>query len=114
MVVRGYPQPSFTWYHQDTQLTSDYSIELQEDGSLCIASAELRHSGVYRLSAKNSKGSVEREVMLTVRTEEEGFADKVVDSEVKVQAVPVAEFGDYVAQAHANSNKTFHQYMVLY
>ena len=83
-------------------------MELQEDGSLFVVSTELRHSGVYRLSAKNSKGSVEREVTLTVRAEGDEAADEVIDKvEVAVQAVPVAEFGDYVAQAHANSNETF-------
>ena len=111
--MRGNPQPSPTWYHQDAQLTSDYSMELQEDGTLSIVSTELRHSGVYRLSAKNSKGSVEREVTLTVRAEGDETADEVIDK-VEVQAVPVAGFGDYVAQAHANLNETFkHQYMVL-
>ena len=106
VVVRGYPQPSLTWYHEDTQLTSDYSLELQEDGSLSIASTELRHSGVYKLSAKNCRGSAEREVRLTVRQEEEEAA--VVDKErVQVQPVPVAEFGDYVAQNHSNSDEVF-------
>ena len=110
--MRGNPQPSLTWYHQDAQLTSDYSMELQEDGSLSIVSSELRHGGVYRLSAKNSKGSVEREVTLTVRAEGDEAADEIIDK-VEVQAVPVAEFGDYVARAHANSNETFkHQFKV--
>ena len=110
-MVRGIPQPSLTWYHQDAQLTSDYSIELQEDGCLSIASTELRHSGVYRLLAKNSKGSVEREVTLTIRAEGEEVVGE--DAEVEVQPVPIVRFGDYVAQAHSNSNKTFkHQYRV--
>jgi hypothetical protein len=71
VVVRGNPQPSLTWYHQDIPLTPDYSLELKEDGSLFIPSSELRHSGVYKLSAENSSGSVEREVKLTVRQKEE-------------------------------------------
>ena len=88
-------------------------MELQEDGSLSIVSTELRHSGVCRLSAKNSKGSVEREVTLTVRAEGDEAADEVTDK-VEVQAVPVAEFGDYVAQAHANSNRTLKQHYRVY
>ena len=106
VVVRGYPQPLLTWYHEDTQLTFDYSLELQETGSLSITSTELRHNGVYKLSAYNCKGSAEREVRLTVTLEEE--KGTVVDKErVAVQPVPVAEFGDYVAQNHSNQDEVF-------
>ena len=106
VVVRGYPQPLLTWYYEDTQLTSDYSLEAQESGSLSITSTELRHNGVYKLSANNCKGSAEREVRLTVTLEEKEAA--VVDKErVAVQPVPVAEFGDYVAQNHSNQDEVF-------
>ena len=112
VVVRGYPQPSLTWYHEDTQLTSDYSLELTQDGSLSIIATELKHSGVYKLLAKNSSGSVEREVRLTVRQEEEEAAP-VARERVDVQPVSVAEFGDYVAYCHSNSDEMFkYQYMV--
>ena len=112
VVVRGYPQPSLTWYHEDTQLTSDYSLELTQDGSLSITSTEHKHSGVYKLLAKNSSGSVEREVRLTVRQEEEEAAP-VARERVDVQPVSVAEFGDYVTHCHSNSDEIFKfQYMV--
>ena len=112
VVVRGYPQPSLTWYHEDTQITPDYSLELTQDGSLSITSTELKHSGVYKLLAKNSSGSAEREVRLIVRQEEEEAAP--VDRErVEIQPVPVAEFGEYVAYCHSNSEKVFKsQYIV--
>ena len=106
VVVRGYPQPSLTWYHEDTQVIPDYSLELTQDGSLSITSTELKHSGVYKLLANNSSSSAEREVRLTVRQEEEEAA--LVDSErVEIQPVPVAEFGDYVAYCHSDANKVF-------
>ena len=106
VVVRGDPPPSLTWYHQDTPLTSDYSMELQPDGSLSITSSELRHTGVYTLSARNTGGSVQKEVRLTVRQEELGAA--LADGErVEVKPVPLAEFGEYVAQGHSNSNEIF-------
>ena len=112
VVVRGYPQPSLTWYHEDTQLTSDYSLELTQDGSLSIISTEIKHNGVYKLLAKNSSGRVEREVRLTVRQEEEEAAP-VTRERVDVQPVSVAEFGDYVAYCHSNSDEMFkYQYMV--
>ena len=106
VVVRGYPQPSLTWYHEDTLLTPDYSLELTQDGSVSITSTELKHSGVYKLLAKNSSGSAEREVRLTMRQEEEEAAP--VDRErVEIQPVPVAELGDYVAYCHSDANKVF-------
>ena len=112
VVVRGYPQPSLIWYHEDTQLTSDYSLELTQDGSLSIVATELKHSGVYKLLVNNSSGSVEREVRLTVRQEEEEAAP-VARERVDVQPVSVAEFGDYVAYCHSNSDEMFkYQYMV--
>ena len=70
VVVRGYPQPSLTWYHDGTQVMSDYSMEIQHDGSLSINFSELKHSGVYRLLASNNRGSAEREVRLIVTQEE--------------------------------------------
>ena len=106
VVVRGYPQPSLTWYHEDTQVIPDYSLELTQDGSLSITSTELKHSGVYKLLAKNSSGSAEREVRLTVRQEEEEAAP--VDRErVEIQPVPEVEFGEYVAHCHSDVNKVF-------
>jgi hypothetical protein len=84
-------------------------MELQQDGSLFITSSELKHSGVYKLSAKNGRGSVEREVKLTVRQDEEKTADVDIER-VEVKPVPVAEFGDYVFHSHSNSNKVFRLY----
>ena len=106
VVVRGSPLPSLTWYHEDTLLTPDYSLELLQDGSLSITSTELRHSGVYRLCAKNCRGSAEREVRLTV-TQEQQEAAAVDRERVQVRPVPVAEFGEYVARNHSNSDKSF-------
>ena len=106
VVVRGNPQPSLTWYHNNTQLTSNYSLKLREGGSLSITSSELRHSRVYKLSVKNSKGSVEREVKLTVTSEE--VKELSADMEgVEMNPIPVAKFGDYVAQSHSHSDEPF-------
>ena len=106
VVVRGNPQPSLTWYHHNTQLTPDYSLDLLQDGSLSITSSELRHSGVYKVLVENSKGSVEREVKLTVTSEEvkESSAD---NPRVVINPIPVAEFGNYVSRNHSHSNEQF-------
>ena len=61
---------------------------------------------MYKLLAKNSSGSAEREVRLTVRQEEEEAAP-VERERVEIQPVPVAEFGDYVAYCHSNSDEVF-------
>ena len=54
----------------------------------------------------------EREVRLTVRQEEEKTAPAARER-VDVQPVSVAEFGDYVAYCHSNSDEMFkYQYMV--
>ena len=106
VVVRGNPQPSLTWYHEDTQLMADYSMVIQQDGSLSITSSELKHSGVYRLSAKNSRGSEEREMRLTVTQEEEEPA-VTAKERVEIQPVPVSAFGEYVAKNHACSDEIF-------
>ena len=106
VVVRGNPLPSLTWYHNNTQLTPDYCTEIQQDGSLSISSSQLKHSGVYRLLAKNSRGSAEREVRLTVTQEEEEPAVPAKER-VETQPVPVAEFGEYVAKNHAHNDELF-------
>ena len=106
VVVRGNPLPSLIWYHDDTLLMADYSMEVQQDGSLSITSSELKHSGVYRLSAKNSRGSAEREVRLTVTQEEEEPAVPAKER-VEIQPVPVSEFGEYVAKNHTHSDEMF-------
>lgn len=106
MAVRGYPQPTLTWYCEGSELIPDYSLELQQDGSLSISSSELRHNGVYKLVAKNCKGSAEREVRLTVSGEEEETA--AVDKErLEVPPIPIAEFGEYVAKNHSHSDELF-------
>ena len=86
---------------------ADYSMEIQQDGSLSITSSELKHSGVYRLSAKNSKGSAKREVRLTVTQEEEEPAAVKPKERVEIQPVPVSEFGEYVAKNHAHLDEIF-------
>ena len=106
VVVRGNPFPSLTWYFQDTPFESDYNMEIKPDCSLHITSAELKNTGIYKLIVKNSKGSVENEVKLTVTPEEEEV--KVTESnEVYMKPIPVDNFGDYVVQCHSNSNEIF-------
>ena len=44
---------------------------------------------------------------LTVRQEEEETVNADMEGVLEVKPVPVAEFGDYVAHGHSNSNEIF-------
>ena len=106
--IIGSPQPTLTWYHDNTHLGNDYAHEISSDGSLTIITAEMRHSGTYRLVATNSEGTVEKQFSLKVITEEDEEPPFATAAEmIKSRPVPVAEFGQYVSQNHANSNKGF-------
>ena len=87
---------------------ADYSKELAEDGSLTIPSAEIKHSGVYRLVAVNRAGRVEREVKLLVQVEEHQFVHALTEKTC-FSPVPVEAFGDYVSKCHDNGNEIFYQ-----
>ena len=69
--VTGTPHLRLKWYHEEEMITADYSIELAENGTLTLPSAEIRHSGVYKLVAENKVGRVERQVQLHVMVYEE-------------------------------------------
>ena len=78
------------------------------DGSLTIITAEMRHSGTYRLVATNSERTVEKQFSLMVITEEDEEPPLATAAEmIKSRPVPVAEFGQYVSQNHASGNKGF-------
>ena len=107
--IIGSPQPTLTWYHDNTRLGNDYAYEISSDGSLTIITAEMRHSGTYRLVATNSEGTVEKQFSLKVITEDEDEEPSLAATAemIKSRPVPVAEFGQYVSQNHANSNNEF-------
>ena len=107
VLVSGKPVPSFSWYHNDEKVLSNYAFEVEEGGSLSIPTTDLKHSGVYRLVVNNSAGSAEREV--TLHVEQEGV-EGVPDSEKKsldLKPIVMEEFGEYVAHNHSNNNKGF-------
>ena len=101
--VSGAPHPELVWYHDGVRVVADYSMELAEDGSLTMPSAELKHSGMYKLVASNPAGSVEREVRLVV--EEEGRKRPAPERELA--PVPVNKLGSHVVKNHSRNNKGF-------
>ena len=106
--IIGSPQPTLTWYHDNTHLGNDYAHEISSDGSLAIITAEMRHSGTYRLVATNSEGTVEKQFSLKVINADDEEPPLATTAEViKTRPVPVAELGQYVSQNHANSNNGF-------
>ena len=86
VVVKGEPYPTLTWYHNDVPIKNDDSFDIQLDGSLCILSAQLKHSGVYKLLAKNNNSSAEREARLTV-TQAKSEVSELERSETQSLAV---------------------------
>ena len=111
--VTSAPKPTLVWYFEGTELQPDYSTEVaEEDGSVTILSAETRHAGVYKLVATNTAGSVEKEVKLFVHNEEEHIPD--VADQKELRPVPVAEFGKYVEEQHANDNQLFGKQYKVY
>ena len=107
--VSGSPLPKLTWYQNGEEVVTDYSIELAEDGSLTLPSAEIRHGGVYQLVANSTAGRVEREVQLHVTVEAEESQATGSQSEVEFQAIPASLFGNHVESYHANSNDGFNK-----
>ena len=101
--VSGAPHPELVWYHDGVRVVADYSMELAEDGSLTMPSAELKHSGMYKLVASNPAGSVEGEVRLVV--EEEGRKRPAPERELA--PVPVNKLGSHVEKNHSRNNKGF-------
>ena len=113
MKLEGYPLPTIVWYQNGEAIVTDYSKEIDEQGSLFFPSIELKHSGVYKVIATNRGGEVEKEVSVSVKSE---GCDGGVGGEAEVTSrpVPVAEFGEFVSEHHANGNKKFKEsYEVL-
>ncbi len=105
--VSGEPQPTVTWYHDGEPIRADHAREIESDGSLTIPSTELKHSGVYKAVAANTHGSEERVIKLMINEEGGASTAAVVGEVVFSRPIPIPEFGKYVAELHANSNKPF-------
>ena len=106
--MAGSPQPKMTWYHDGQEVKSDYSMELGDDGSLTMPSAETQHSGVYQLVARNKVGTVDRKVKLLVESEGDKIVDEPSYETIALSGpIPVAIFGSHVEQRHSKNNKPF-------
>ncbi len=112
VVVSGKPVPTLTWYHDDTKIISDYSQEILDDGSLHLPSAEVKQSGVYKLEARSTAGSVQQQVKLTVQVDRDRTPD-FGGTAVTFAPVPVNEFGEYVVQNHTNNNQGFRDQFIV-
>ena len=104
--VTGDPTPTLTWYHDGQEVAADYSIVINDDGSLFIPSSEPKQTGNYRLMVQNKVGKAEKYLHLGVSTEGEASTDGALQD---LKPVPVAEFGTYVSRNHASNNQGFRE-----
>ena len=104
--VSGTPDPQLTWYHESTRLDNDYAHEISTDGTLVIATTEMKHSGTYRLVASNSVGTAEKKFTLKLIPETPEEQPMTVPTAVS-HPVNVTELGQYVSRNHADTNKGF-------
>ncbi|XP_064393625.1 uncharacterized protein LOC135341070 isoform X2 [Halichondria panicea] len=104
--VRGHPPPSLTWYHDGRKVTADYATELDQDGGVSFSSVEAKHAGVYKLVVTGASGSTTQQLVTVTVMSEGGKASEGVEG-VDYAPIPVTEFGAYVADLHAGSNKKF-------
>ena len=114
--VTGTPPLTFNWYHDGQLITEDYAHEIMEDGSLIITTAEESHKGTYEFVVNNSAETADQQVILMIAKEgtDEAFYENV-NLQANIGPIPVKEFGTFVADSHANSNKKFRlQYYVSY
>ena len=106
--VIGTPQATLTWYHNSTHVDNDYAHEISSNGTLTIVTVEMKHAGNYQLVATNSVGTTEGKFTLKVISETPDEAPSAGNDRVEVShPVPMAKFGQYVSQNHANGNKGF-------
>ena len=114
--VTGTPPITFNWYHDGQLITEDYAHKIMEDGSLIIVSAEESQKGTYEFVANNSAGTVDQQVILIIVKEGTDEAFYVnTKLQANIEPIPVKDFGTFVADSHAYSNKKFRlQYYVSY
>ena len=113
--VKGIPPPSYKWYHDDQRIEEDYAHEVTEEGCLIVVTAEQKHKGTYKLVAENVAGVAKKSLTLVVNKEtDEDTAPVTVNGgsatapgQLSLDAIPVAEFGQHVANWHADNNKGF-------
>ena len=104
--VEGHPPPTLVWYHNGEVVVTDYSIEIDEQGSLFFPSIEPKHSGVYKVIANNASGQAEKVVTVSVTSEGCDGGEGGGSEETKI---PVADFGTFVSEYHAHGNKRFRE-----
>ena len=104
--VIGTPHPTLTWYHNNTCVNNDYAHEISSNGTLTIVNAEMNHAGNCQLVATNSVGIVEG-TFTPNGISKASQTPSVVSGLEEMSPVPMAEFGQYVSQNHANTNNGF-------
>ena len=102
--VFGTPKPTLTWYHNNGCVNNDYAHEISSHGTLTLVNTEMKHVGNYQLVATNRVGTVEGKFTLNVMPE---ISPPAAGKNGVSHPVPMAVFGQYVSQNHADANNGF-------
>ncbi len=115
VVVSGKPTPTLTWKSAGKELFSNYAMIVGDDGTLTFPSSEMDQSGVYVMEARNSAGKTDREVKLHIEKEGDDGNSNAGKENLNISAIPVDQFGEYVAENHSSNNRGFRdQFQVPY
>ena len=67
--ITGFPDPTVTWYQDDKEVTQSDKITIEGDNKfsrLTIKGATGKHSGKYKVVAKNNIGEAEEKMDVTI------------------------------------------------
>lgn len=106
----GIPHPTVTWFFNGKRMEVDSKdgTEHRNNGSIFIASAEEKHTGIYDFIVSNSVSSVEGCTNLVVFAKEKHQTDcgknrSIVDS----NTIKKKKFGEHISAFHTLNNSGF-------
>ena len=85
-IITGNPKPKLKWYHNNKHFKTSKNVSIKESENnytLTINKADLKHDGDYIVRAENEAGHVQTSANLCVQGEVVEFLNKLDDKEVK-------------------------------
>lgn len=103
----GVPTPSYSWKYCGLDLSTNKAYVITDEGALIVPQVGPEHDGDYFFMATNKHGSVEQRVSLLVYSSDDVVKPPVQEECIKSVSIPLAEFGPYVSDLHANNHRNF-------